>query len=68
MLSQNGQDNDYAPDRVDSSNIIAPISQCCVMVSQQSLDEHTNLLDRVIDFAFDTLGVRRLQLRVYDDA
>jgi hypothetical protein len=38
------------------------------MVSQQSLDEHTNLLDRVIDFAFDTLGVRRLQLRVYDDA
>ena len=68
MLSQNRQDNRYAPDHIDSSKIVVQASQYRVMLSQQSLDEHTNLLDRVIDFAFDTLGARRVQLRVYDEA
>ena len=67
MLSQNRQDNSYVPDHIDSSKIVVQVSQYRVVLSQQSPDEHTNLLDRVIDFAFDPLGVRRLQLRVYDD-
>ena len=67
MLSQNKQDNWYAPDHIDSSKIAVQVSQYRVMLSQQSLDAHSNLLDQVIDFAFDTLGVRRLQLRIYDD-
>jgi hypothetical protein len=68
MLSQNRQDNSYVPDHIDSSKKVVQVSQYRVMLSQQSLDEHTDLLDRVIDFAFDILGARRLQLRVYDDA
>ena len=28
------------------------------------LDEHSNLIDRLISFAFDTLGVFRLEVRV----
>jgi hypothetical protein len=68
MLSQNETDNSYAPDHIDSSKILVQASQYRVMLSQQSLDQHTDLLDRVIDFAFDILGARRLQLRVYDDA
>ena len=68
MLSQYRQDNSYVPDHIDSSKTVVQVSQYRVMLSQQSLDEHTDLLDRVIDFAFDILGARRLQLRVYDDA
>jgi hypothetical protein len=31
------------------------------------LDEQSSLIDRIIGFAFDTLGVRRLEVRVYDE-
>ena len=30
------------------------------------LDDQSTLIDRLIDFAFDTLGTRRLEVRVYD--
>lgn len=30
------------------------------------LDDQSTLIDRLIDFAFDTLGARRLEVRVYD--
>ena len=30
----------------------------------QLLDEQSSLIDRIIDFAFDTLGARRLEVRV----
>jgi hypothetical protein len=32
------------------------------------LDEQSNLIDRLISFAFDTLGSRHLEVRVYDRA
>jgi len=35
-------------------------------VSIQRLDEQLNLLDQIIDFAFDTLDARHLDLRVVD--
>jgi hypothetical protein len=31
------------------------------------LDEQSSLSDRIIDFAFETLGVSRLEVRVYDE-
>jgi hypothetical protein len=31
------------------------------------LDEQSNLIDRIIGFAFNTLGVRRLEVRVYEE-
>ena len=30
----------------------------------QLLDEQSSLIDRLIDFAFDTLGARRLEVRI----
>ena len=67
MLSQNERDSGYAADHSDRSSIHVQASQYRVMVSRQLLDEHSNLLDRVIEFAFETLGARRLQQRVYDE-
>jgi len=32
------------------------------------LDEQSSLIDRLISFAFDTLGAGRLEVRVYDEA
>ena len=32
------------------------------------LDEQSSLIDRIIGFAFETLGVSRLEVRVYDEA
>jgi hypothetical protein len=31
------------------------------------LDEHSSLIDRIISFAFETLDVSRLEVRVYDE-
>ena len=31
------------------------------------LDEQSSLIDRIIGFAFETLGVSRLEVRVYDE-
>ena len=31
------------------------------------LDEQSSLIDRLISFAFDTLGAGRLEVRVYDE-
>ena len=31
------------------------------------LDEQSSLIDRLIGFAFDTLGADRLEVRVYDE-
>jgi hypothetical protein len=31
------------------------------------LDEQSSLIDRLIGFAFETLGVNRLEVRVYDE-
>ena len=68
MLKQNERDDYYAQDHTNRSNVRARVPQYDVLVSRQVLDEQSNLLDRVIDFAFETLGARHLQLRVYDDA
>ena len=35
-------------------------------VPAQFLDEHGCLIDQLIQFAFDTLGARHLELRVYE--
>jgi hypothetical protein len=32
------------------------------------LDEQSSLIDRIIGFAFETLGVSRLEVRVYDES
>ena len=31
------------------------------------LDEQNTVIDRIIGFAFETLGARRLEVRVYDE-
>ena len=31
------------------------------------LDEQSSLIDRLIGFAFDTLGAGRLEVRIYDE-
>ena len=36
-------------------------------VPAELLDEHNSLIDRLIGFAFDTLGTDRLEVRVYDE-
>jgi hypothetical protein len=68
MLSQNERDNHNAADHTNSSNVHEQASHYRVLIPQQLLDGHSNLLERVIEFAFDTLHVHRLQLRVYDGA
>jgi hypothetical protein len=36
-------------------------------VPARLLDEHSSVIDRIIGFAFETLGVSRLEVRVYDE-
>jgi hypothetical protein len=36
-------------------------------VPARLLDEQSSLIDRIIGFAFETLGVSRLEVRVYDE-
>jgi hypothetical protein len=36
------------------------------LVPAHLLDEQSSLIDRLIGFAFDTLGALRLEVRVYD--
>ena len=36
-------------------------------VPARLLDEQSSIIDRIIDFAFETLGVSRLEVRVYDE-
>ena len=38
----------------------------CAEVPVSLLDEESSLIDRIISFAFDTLGARQLKLRVRD--
>lgn len=38
----------------------------CAQVPADLLDEQSNLIDRIISFAFDTLGVHHIELRVRD--
>ena len=35
-------------------------------VPKHLLDETSSLIDHIIDLAFDTLGVRHLEVRIYD--
>ena len=43
-----------------------PPSRNSAAVPAQFLDEHGFLIDQLIQFAFDTLGVCHLELRVYE--
>ena len=50
---------------------IMPVSSCAAVsgsyhaeLSSDLLDTHGQLIDRVISFAFDTLGASRIDLRV----
>jgi hypothetical protein len=36
-------------------------------IPSRLLDEQSSLFDRLISFAFDTLGTDRLEVRVYDE-
>jgi hypothetical protein len=38
------------------------------VVPARLLDERSNLIDRIIGLAFETLGAKRLVVRVYDEA
>ena len=55
-----GQDHAHTPPRLQG--------QCSYSTSvpAQFLDEHGCLIDQLIHFAFDTLGVQHLELRVYE--
>jgi len=54
------QDGDHsAPRRQRLRRYSAAVPAYC-------LDEHGRLIDELIRFAFDTLGVYRLDLRVYE--
>lgn len=48
--------NHWQPQPVDSSY--------CAEIPVGLLDEQNSLIDRIIAFAFDTLGARRVDLRV----
>jgi hypothetical protein len=37
------------------------------VVPAHLLDDQSSLIDRLISFAFDTLGARQLEVRVYDE-
>jgi hypothetical protein len=41
--------------------------RCYAAIPFRLLEDQSDILDRVIHLAFDTLGVRHLELRVYDD-
>lgn len=41
-------------------------TRCYAEVSTESLAEHEQLLDRIVQFAFDRLHVRRLEVRILD--
>lgn len=40
--------------------------RCYAEVSAESLEQQSNLLDKIISFAFDRVGARRLEVRVLD--
>ena len=67
MLNHNERANYNAIDHPDYVNIHGQGLQYPMMIPRPRLDEDTNLLDRVIEFAFETLGARHLQLHVYDE-
>jgi hypothetical protein len=65
MLAQNhdhhhNQDGDHRPLRFQGPRRYSAI------VPAESLDEHGCLIDELIRFALDTLGVQHLELRVYE--
>ena len=38
----------------------------CAVVPASLLDEESSVIDRIISFAFDTIGARQLRVRVRD--
>jgi hypothetical protein len=48
----------------EPSSLAAPLRSYRVDLPQELLDEDGSLLDWVLDFAFETLGARHLDLRI----
>ena len=66
MLAQNDHSSSNIPDRDRPSYRPDTGGRCIAAIPFRLLDEQSDILDRVIHFAFDTLGARHLELRIYD--
>ena len=66
MLTQNKHSSSNVPDCDQPSHPPAAGGRCYAAIPFRLLDDQSDILDRVIHFAFDTLGARQLELRIYD--
>jgi hypothetical protein len=66
MLTQNNHSSSKIPDRDQPSHPADAGGRCYAAIPFRLLDDQSDILDRVIHFAFNTLGARYLELRVYD--
>ena len=66
MLTQNKHSSSKVPDCDQLSHPPDAGGRCYAAIPFRLLDEQSDILDRVIHFAFDTLGARQLELRIYD--
>jgi hypothetical protein len=66
MLTQNNHSSSKISDRDQPSHPANAEGRCYAAIRFRLLDDQSDILDRVIHFAFDTLGARHLELRIYD--
>jgi hypothetical protein len=65
MLIQNNRGSFHIPKRDQPPHSLAVEATYRVPIPFHLLEERDNLVERVIQFAFDTLAMHRLELRVY---
>ena len=63
MIIQN-RDGSIHDDRSDNWYSDTKVNHYYAEVPQVSLDEQSNLVSRIIDLAFDVIGVRHVEIRV----
>ena len=66
MLTQHNHSSSKIPDRDQPSHPADAEGRCYAAIPCRLLDDQSDILDQVIHFAFDTLGTRHLELRIYD--
>ena len=66
MLTQKNHNSSKILDRDQPSHPADAQGRCYAAIPFRLLDEQSDILDRVIHFAFDTLGARQLELRIDD--
>ena len=64
--TQNDRSGSDMPDHQNPARLPNEKPRYYAAITSQLLADQSNVIDHVIQFAIDTLGARRIELRVYD--